>query len=379
MGTFKDAVDGGKLATAVGILTGQDKALRVEGAKYVVQKGAPNFITGFFKSLNLTDAEILFTLCAERPLDVMKQVIEQVEFPQDALKFAACEPAVFGSPEKMNYLLGKIHHPAYLRYVIQNGVWRLFTINQIDKVPGVLKSLEGQGLLGVNPHDIAIQTVFLEGAERHLEEWTNRYQIHPAINSRTYADALVYAGKTGLQAPFFQTLLTSADLYDLEAISSSKVEGSQNAEFCAAIERAKPNADIGGTRLNVPIMTAWMTERILDKDQSVVIPKDIIHVIISYITTERLPARSNVNENVTSGNKEQGAKTVPELQVPQTVPTSSTLENNLIPLSQSQSPSSGQLVPRTRMSTLNPYQYLIERGNYEEMFELGKMTRYTSL
>ena len=72
-------------------------------------------------------------------------------------------------------------------------------------------------------------------------------------------------------------------------------------------------------------------------------------------------------------NREEGAKEQ-QPQVTGTVSTSSTVENNLVPLSQPQSSSSGQLVPRTRKSDLNPYQELIESGNYEGIAKLGKMT-----
>jgi hypothetical protein len=41
-----------------------------------------------------------------------------------------------------------------------------------------------------------------------------------------------------------------ADKDDLGAASSSNVEGSRSAEFCAAIDGALTKADVGGTRLN---------------------------------------------------------------------------------------------------------------------------------
>ena len=50
------------------------------------------------------------------------------------------------------------------------------------------------------------------------------------------------------------------------------------------------------------------------------------------------------------------------------------MENNLIPLSQPQTSSSGQLVPRARKDDLNPYQELMASENYEGIAKLGKMT-----
>jgi hypothetical protein len=79
---------------------------------------------------------------------------------------------------------------------------------------------------------------------------------------------------------------------------------------------------------------------------------------------------------LTSNELEEGARMEQQPQVTGTVSTSSTVENGLVTLSQSQSSSSGQLVPRARNSDLNPYQELIERGNYEGIAKLGKMTRY---
>ena len=100
---------------------------------------------------------------------------------------------------------------------------------------------------------------------------------------------------------------------------------------------------------------------------------NILQVAVLFATTLKCVTASNV----TSSEPEEGEKRQ-QPQVTGTVSTSSTMENNLIPLPQPQASSSGQLVPRTRKSDSNPYQELMASGNYEGIAKLGKMTE-TSL
>ena len=67
--------------------------------------------------------------------------------------------------------------------------------------------------------------------------------------------------------------MARADKDDLESALLSSVEGSQNDELRSAIESALP-CDVGGTRLNFPIMTAWMTRNIFDKDLNIGMQSD---------------------------------------------------------------------------------------------------------
>jgi hypothetical protein len=252
----------------------------------------PSFIVDSIKRLNLVDKDILTALCSSRSLDVMRQAIEQLEFPQHSLAHAASEPAVFYSPEKLNYLFTKIHDSKDLKWVIQNGIKKLFSNDQMNMIPGALKFLEGQVLLGINLHGIAIQTTFLEASERHDAWLTNYCQGYSTIDSETYADALVCAGRGDLQYPFFQELIARADMNDLKKVSFNSLEGSKKDKFRAAIDSAVTKADVGGTRLNFPIMTAWMTRNVLDKDLNIGMPRAIIDtIIIPYITDEQLAAR----------------------------------------------------------------------------------------
>ena len=96
---------------------------------------------------------------------------------------------------------------------------------------------------------------------------------------------------------------------------------------------------------------------------------NILQVAVLFAITLKCVTASNMKSN----ESEEGAKEQ-QPQVTGTVSTSSTVENNLVPLSQPQASSSGQLVPRARKSDLNPYQELIESENYEGIAKLGKMT-----
>ena len=97
---------------------------------------------------------------------------------------------------------------------------------------------------------------------------------------------------------------------------------------------------------------------------------NILQVAVLFATTLKCVTASNVK----SSESEEGEKIEQQPQVTGTVSTSSTVETSLIPLSQPQTSSSGQLVPRTRKSDLNPYQELMASGNYEGIAKLGKMT-----
>ena len=90
--------------------------------------------------------------------------------------------------------------------------------------------------------------------------------------------------------------MTYADKDDLVAALSSSVEGSQDDDFRAVIKDALIKADVGGTRLTFPLMTAWTTRNILDKDLDIGMPRAITDtIVIPYITDEQLPARRNMN------------------------------------------------------------------------------------
>jgi hypothetical protein len=90
---------------------------------------------------------------------------------------------------------------------------------------------------------------------------------------------------------------------------------------------------------------------------------NILQVAVLFATTLKCIAASN---------SEEGARMEQGPQVTGTISTSSTVENGLVPLPQSSS--SGHLVPRARMSDLNPYQELMASENYEGIAKLGKMT-----
>ena len=206
MDRFKEAVDEGNLETAVKIYW-RSHGVWSERIKYVIRNAVPNFIVSFIKQLELTNKYTLTMLCTERSLDVTKEVIERVEFPQDSLIYAASEPAVFSSPKDMDYLLAKIHNSGDLRCVIQNGIKQLLKhAHWSDKIPKVLEFFEGRILLSVNLHYTAIQSIFVAAAERYDKGCASYWGEHPAIDSGTYGDALVSAGGKNPQNLFFRKI-----------------------------------------------------------------------------------------------------------------------------------------------------------------------------
>ena len=84
---------------------------------------------------------------------------------------------------------------------------------------------------------------------------------------------------------------------------------------------------------------------------------NILQVAVLFATALKCVTASTVK----SSESEEGEKIEQQPQVTGTVSTSPTVGTNLVPLSQPQASSSGQLVPRTRKSDLNPYQELMAR------------------
>lgn len=144
-------------------------------------------------------------------------------------------------------------------------------------------------------HDIAIQATVLEGSERHDTWLTNDCQGYGAIDCVIDAGALVCAGRGDLRHACFKGLVARADKDDLREVSLSNLEGSERGKFRAAIESAVTKTDVGGTRLNFSVMTAWMTGKILGKDRSIGMPRGITGtILIPCITGEQLPGRRDV-------------------------------------------------------------------------------------
>ena len=110
MEAFKEAVENNNLETAVKIFQGGEASFQSGGIKHAIQRGDPDFIVRFIKRVKPADKAVLTTILTDCSLDVMKQVIEQVDFPRENLLSAASEPSVFCSQEKINYLFGKMDH-----------------------------------------------------------------------------------------------------------------------------------------------------------------------------------------------------------------------------------------------------------------------------
>ena len=171
----------------------------------------------------------------------------------------------------------------------------------------ILKLLEGRISSNSNLHDVVIQTIFVEAAETHSDEWIDYYEWHPAIDARTYGDALVYAWKTKPQSPFFMRLLANADKNDLEAAMYSPKSG-QEGKFHVTIRNALSKTDFGCNRINLHVVTAWVSRKILDEDVNIGMPEMITDTIVSYITEWRLPTRKSVTKSKNVGGELIGAQ-----------------------------------------------------------------------
>ena len=303
---FKEAVENNNLETAVEIFRGGEASFQSDGIKHAIQIGDPDFIVRFIKRVKPADKAVLTTILTDRSLDVMKQVIEHVDFPMENLPSAASEPSVFCSQEKINYLFGKMDHLGLTR-LIQCGIMKLFRRNRTDSLPMILKLLEGRISSDSNLHNVAIQTIFVEAAKAHSYAWIDYCEWHPAIDARTYGDALVYAWKTKPQSPFFIRLLANADKNDLEAALDSP-KSRQEGEFHVTIRNALSKAAFVGNRINLHVVTAWVSRKILDENVNSGMPEMITDMIVSYITDDPLPTRKSVTKGKHVGGELIGAQ-----------------------------------------------------------------------
>ena len=184
---------------------------------------------------------------------------------------------------------------------------KLFCRNRTDSLPMILKLLEGRISSDSNLHNVVIQTIFVEAAEAHSDAWIDYCEWHPAIDARTYGDALVYAWKTKPQSPFFMRLLANAGKNDLEAALYSP-KNRQEGKFHATIKNALSEADFDCNRINLRVVTAWVSRKILDEDVNIGMPERITDTIVSYITDDPLPTRKSVTKGKNVGCELIGAQ-----------------------------------------------------------------------
>lgn len=290
MTVFEEVVDAGNSEMAVEVYN-QSESIQREGIDYVIQTSAPSFIARFIGRTNSTGRKTLLELCGERSWEVIMHVLEHVEFPPQSLSYAISEPDIFCHKEKVIYLLGKLKRPEDLKDAIQCGISALFCDDQTEQIPKMIEFLEGHTMLGVNLGDAAIQATFKEGAEKHDKMWIDSFKGHPAIDSETYGDALVYAWRRDPVASFFEELLNEANMNDLEAALSSKVEGAQLPDFQGAICHASTRNNFDVNRTTLSILAGWTVKKVFESEAWIAVPIVITCIIVSYVTDEKLFAQ----------------------------------------------------------------------------------------
>ena len=81
------------------------------------------------------------------------------------------------------------------------------------------------------------------------------------INPNIYADALIEAGRKGINNNVFKRLLEEADEGDLQATQSHKNYADQSEEFRAAIKGAFSTAKPSGMRISLPHKRVTIAKR----------------------------------------------------------------------------------------------------------------------
>ena len=120
------------------------------------------------------------------------------------------------------------------------------------------------------------------------DDWTEDLYDHPVVTPKVYAENLLLAAQKDIQSSFFESLLSKADLGDLNALDLLDEEfnffRNYNSDFEDAVKSAMILAKPAGTRLQGPLERVKMTNQVLLNElPGASVPKVIIDIISSYM------------------------------------------------------------------------------------------------
>ena len=102
------------------------------------------------------------------------------------------------------------------------------------------------------------------------------------INPNIYANALIEAGRKGINNNVFKRLLEEADEGDLQVTQNNQDYADQSEEFRAAIEGAFSTAKPSGMRISLPHHRVTIAKEVFEDNPKLGIFKEITDIIASY-------------------------------------------------------------------------------------------------
>ena len=286
---FNEAVDAGDLAKAVELFHGEWD-LCDERVDYVFKTKSSKFIINFIELAKEIWTCLLSNLYEKATKETIDEVLEKVEFSDEALSYAALSTKLTCSPKEFLSLLNRITTPEDQKEAVENGITELFRKERTECIEPLLIALEGEESLNKNLHDFAIQTTFRVAVSYRNKSVMEDVYDHPAITPVTYANGLFKPLNPDPQCPVFGSLLSKADLGDLEALDTIDDYHKyvrRHPEFDSLIKNTREVAKPAGTRFQGPLERIKMTYQVLLNElPSGSVPKVIIDIMSSYVTKQ---------------------------------------------------------------------------------------------
>ena len=280
---LRRAIDEGRLDIAVKLVK-LDETLSENGLSYVIGKDDPDFIANFVNQTNQVNVRTLKNLWVVSPIETVEKVLGKVDFPQQALVDLGSSYEVGNYPETFLVLLNKIVTPGDQEKVVEKGIERL--VRWSDETSPLLNALKGKTFRSERLEYLAIQKVFMEGAKKGSVNFLPKSICnHAAITPELYADALTVTARWGSDNDVRQSLLASADQYDLQVGKEKTGYADLDAEFRDDIEKVLKTAKPGGTRTRTyDIQTVEKAEEIFEELRHDGITTEIADLISAYVT-----------------------------------------------------------------------------------------------
>ena len=278
------AIDEGNLDIAVDLVK-QDESLGEAGVKYVIRKDNhdPDLIANFVIQTNQANANTLDELGVHSPIETFENVLERVDFPQQALVDSAASYDVTSRTDKFLVLLNKIVKPEDQEKVVEKGIEQL--VDRYTDTSPLLNALKGKTFRSERLEYLATQKAFMEGAK------SGRVNIlqkdicnHAAITPKLYADALIATAEKG-EYSLHLSLLKQADQYDLQVVKEKAGYADLKPKFRNTIEKALKTAAPEGTRTRTyDIQTVEKAEETFKELRHDGITTEIADLIDAYVT-----------------------------------------------------------------------------------------------
>ena len=221
-------------------------------------------------------------------------------------------------PQKFIVLLKTITIPKNQSTIIGMGIDGLFIQKCTEYIDPLLDALSDKTLSLQFLKPFTIQSIFIAAAAYHDEIMIERFYDNFFTTPMTCADGLIESGKDNVQDSTFKRLLEEADQGDLQALQAHDDYTEQGDDFHDAINRALSVAKSEGARCKGPFERARLVMQTFDGTPTLGIPRDIAHLINSYIfdrpgvTPKAILAKGIIDEIL---DTDKAAKRIGELVV----------------------------------------------------------------